>query len=281
MSARNLLIDGYNLLHAAGMGKLDYQPGELLRCRTRLLRLLLDRLTIAEIRAATLIFDARDPPPDRPSEFTVSGLKVRFANPGGDADVMIRNWLAVHHTPRHVTLISSDKELQRAARACGARFKSSQAFLADLETRRQGKRAGRPSDSDDDKPDFSLAGGQANYWLAEFGEFTISEPDPEPPSDEAPGTSTASTTPPAQSAGGDAPQGPSRHGRPRRRRSAQPADDSKPTGDIDAAELERWAQGLESSLTDLEPSDDERRRLELERWLAQEQAKDQARRFGK
>ena len=52
MSARILLIDGYNLLHAAGMGKHDYRPGELLRCRVKLLRYLLDKMSIAEVRAA-------------------------------------------------------------------------------------------------------------------------------------------------------------------------------------------------------------------------------------
>src|SRR5690349_20885382 len=45
MSAGILLIDGYNLLHAAGMAQHDYGPGDLLRCRTRLLKWLLEKLS--------------------------------------------------------------------------------------------------------------------------------------------------------------------------------------------------------------------------------------------
>ncbi len=90
MSAGILLIDGYNLLHAAGMGQSNYRPGDLLRCRMRLLRFLLSKLSAAEIKGTTVVFDARDPPPDRPAEVVVSGIRVLFANPGGDADVMIQ-----------------------------------------------------------------------------------------------------------------------------------------------------------------------------------------------
>src|SRR5437868_5530965 len=100
MPARFLLIDGYNLLHAAGMGRSEYGPGDLQRCRERLLRYLAGKLSAAEIARATVVFDARDPPPDRPSRQTVRGIKVVFANPGGDADVVIQDWLSHHSSPK-------------------------------------------------------------------------------------------------------------------------------------------------------------------------------------
>ncbi len=136
MSAGILLIDGYNLMHAAGMAQHDYKPGELLKCRTQLLRYLLGKLSAAEIRGTTIVFDARDPPPDRPAQVVVSGLKVLFANPGGDADVVIQEWLARHPSPRRVTLVSSDRVLQRAARGCRSKFIGSDEFLHEMERRR-------------------------------------------------------------------------------------------------------------------------------------------------
>jgi len=57
MSAGLLLIDGYNLLYAAGMAQNDYRPGDLLRCRTALLRFLLGKLSAAEIKGTTVVFD--------------------------------------------------------------------------------------------------------------------------------------------------------------------------------------------------------------------------------
>src|SRR5262245_21426708 len=136
MSAGFLLIDGYNLMHAAGLAQSKYRPGDLLRIRTRLLKFLLSKLTPVEIKGTTVVFDARDPPPDRPAQVVISGIRILFANPGGDADVLIQNWLARHPAPRRVTLVSSDRVLQRAARSCRSTFIGSEAFVHDLEQRR-------------------------------------------------------------------------------------------------------------------------------------------------
>ncbi len=37
MSARDLIIDGYNLMYAAGYCQVEYAAGDLMRCRARLL----------------------------------------------------------------------------------------------------------------------------------------------------------------------------------------------------------------------------------------------------
>jgi predicted RNA-binding protein with PIN domain len=176
MSAGILLIDGYNLMHAAGMAQHDYKPGDLLKCRTKLLRYLLGKLSAAEIRNTTIIFDARDPPPDRPAQVVVSGLKVLFANPGGDADVVIQEWLARHSSPTRVTLVSSDRVLQRAARGCRSKFVGSDEFLHDLERRRapQGRTGStRAAHSDDSKPAAHLSASDAAHWLKLFGDVRL------------------------------------------------------------------------------------------------------------
>lgn len=178
MSARTLLIDGYNLLHAAGMGQAEYRRGDLLRCRLKLMRHLLSKLAPAEVQKTTIIFDARDPPPDRPARAIVSGLTVLFANPGGDADVAIKNWLATHSSPRQVTLVSSDRELQRAARQCGARFSSSEDFLIELDRRRGRRPAARdksPTRTDDSKPSPRVTATETAHWLKVFGEVPVVE----------------------------------------------------------------------------------------------------------
>ena len=176
MSAGILLIDGYNLMHAAGMAQRDYKPGELFKCRTKLLRFLLGKLSAAEVREATVVFDARDPPPDRPAQVVISGLKVLFANPGGDADVLIQQWLARHPSPGRVTLVSSDRVLQRAARSCSSKFFGSDEFMHDLERRRapRGRVASSgPRLSDESKPVGHLSAAQTAYWLKIFGDVPV------------------------------------------------------------------------------------------------------------
>jgi uncharacterized protein len=174
MPARFLLIDGYNLLHAAGMGQQDYARGDLQRCRERLLRYLAEKLSPAEIERTLVIFDARDPPPDRPSEQLFRKLKVRFANPGGDADVVIQQWLDDHSAPKRVTLVSSDHVLQKAARRNRAEFVDSELFFEKLERRRRhagGAGSGRNEQSDS-KPADSLTAAEAAHWMAVFGDLS-------------------------------------------------------------------------------------------------------------
>jgi predicted RNA-binding protein with PIN domain len=267
MSAAILLIDGYNLLHAAGMAQHDYGPGDLLRCRTRLLKWLLEKLSAAEIRAATVVFDARDPPPDRPAQVVVSGLKVLFANPEGDADVFIQNWLSRHPSPRRVTLVSGDRALQRAARACRAKFVSSDDFVRDLDRRRgaPSSRAGtaQAAKDDDSKPAGNVSASQMAHWLKVFGEVPVVEPDE---NDQPP-----TAAPPAASAR-PTPKPPKSH-RPRRARSRQRHDDPKPTGKLTPDELAGWLnvfgdQGASGAGVPAE----ELRLADLERWVKQFEA---------
>ncbi len=166
MAARFLLIDGYNLLHAAGMAQSSYAPQELQRCRNQLLKFLREKLSAAEKSRTTIVFDARNPPPDRPAQSVVGGMRVMFANPGGDADVCIQNLIDGHSAPRQITLVSSDHVLQAAARRRQARFVDSDAFFEQLERRR----AGSPV-ADADAKSGPLSQAQAEYWLKIFGDI--------------------------------------------------------------------------------------------------------------
>lgn len=171
MSARFLLIDGYNLMHAAGMGRLNYGPGDLQRCRERLLRFLLSRLTPAEVARATIVFDARDPPPGAQSRQVFSGLKVAFANPGGDADAFIQELIEEHSAPKRVLLVSSDHQLQRVARRRRAEFVDSETFFELQERRRP--RVGRASGVEPDPKFEGLTSHEAQTWQTLFGEVPI------------------------------------------------------------------------------------------------------------
>lgn len=269
MSAGILLIDGYNLMHAAGMAQRDYKPGELFKCRTKLLRFLLGKLSAAEVREATVVFDARDPPPDRPAQVVISGLKVLFANPGGDADVLIQQWLARHPSPQRVTLVSSDRVLQRAARGCRSKFLGSDEFLHDLERRRtpRGRSDSSPANSlrsppfDDSKPAAHLSASQTAYWLKIFGDLPVvtaeedahaASPAPKAP---AQPKSAKRAKPPAAS--------------PRKSWSH----DSRPVEKVAADEATYWLQVFGETPTGPNDSSPEELRLaDLENWLKEFQA---------
>lgn len=285
MSAGILLIDGYNLMHAAGMGRHDYKPGELLQCRTKLLRFLLNKLSAAEVRTTTIVFDARDPPPDRPAQVVISGLKVLFANPSGDADVVIQEWLSRHSSPSRVTLVSSDRVLQRAARGCRSKFVGSEEFLHELDRRRgsrshshatgadssgtdsTGAGSKRPARLDDAKPAAQLSASQTAYWLKVFGDV---------PFDAAMATAedeTRATGRMPQTRAQPKPAAPS--GPAASPASTSQSNGPKPVGKDAADDLKYWLQVFgDSSSASTGASSEELRLADLENWLKDFQSKE-------
>jgi predicted RNA-binding protein with PIN domain len=175
VGARFLLIDGYNLLHAAGLARTDYLPDELRRQREKLLRLVARQLSAAEVPRVTVIFDARDPTVDRPNTSRFAGMAVIFARPEGDADLVIARWLDRHPAPRHVTLVSGDRALQRAARGVGARWLDSHSFLMELADRAQ-----RRSSPEPEKPEGTLSPAEAAEWSRWFGPVELADLAAEP-----------------------------------------------------------------------------------------------------
>ena len=132
MARLYLVIDGYNLMHAAGLGRSEYGPGELERNRQRLLSrvaVVLDDQIAAD---AVVVFDAHlavprasdeDQPPAR------SPLAVRFSRDGRDADAEIELILDSHSSPRQILVVSSDHRLHKAAARRKARCIDSEDFL--------------------------------------------------------------------------------------------------------------------------------------------------------
>ncbi len=127
MARQYLLIDGYNLLHAAGLARDRYGPGQFEKCRRRLLQELADRLSGEQRELTTVIFDAQDAPPDVPSVQQFARISVVYSV-GTDADSMIEAMLASHASPRQVLVVSSDHRLQKAAAARRAKSVDSETF---------------------------------------------------------------------------------------------------------------------------------------------------------
>jgi uncharacterized protein len=135
MPRRFLIIDGYNLMHAVGLARRTYAPGQLQRCRTQLLRYLAGHLAAPERERTTVVFDAGEAPPDLPRQTMAAGMRVCFASPGKEADDTIEELIAAHSSPRQIRLVSSDHRLQRSARRRRGEFVDSEDFANELEHR--------------------------------------------------------------------------------------------------------------------------------------------------
>lgn len=161
-----ILIDGYNLLHASGI-LADTGPGrltELARARRALLRFLSGVLEPATCAQTVVVFDASAAPRGLPREEVCFGLQVRYAAGFPEADALLEELIRQHHTPRQLTVVSSDRRVQRAARRRRASAVDCRTWLESLMApHRAAHAAPEPS-----KPSLPPSDEEVEYWVRQF-----------------------------------------------------------------------------------------------------------------
>jgi uncharacterized protein len=162
-----LLIDGYNLLHAAGLARHSYGPGEFDRTRQRLLKLLAGQLSDRERQRTTVVFDAPQQQLGPSPPTVVHGIRVIFAGGDGDADTLIERFIERNSAPRRLHVISSDHRIQRAARRRRARFFDSEVFLERIARRLTPAERTRQAEPPE-KQQGLTAPGEIEAWLKAF-----------------------------------------------------------------------------------------------------------------
>ena len=148
MATPYLIIDGYNLMHAAGLARRTYAQGDLIRCRRQLNQLLVAHLDPGVLARATIVYDAFDSPSNDNRQQQQAGLAVQFAPKGADADSEIERLLNGHSAPRQVMVVSSDHRLHKAAKRRKACCVDSDDFLTALQAEAQPKSVSRRRKAD-------------------------------------------------------------------------------------------------------------------------------------
>jgi len=165
----DVLIDGYNLLHAAGLARRAYGPGEFERTRHRLLKLLAGQLFPRERQRTTVVFDAPEQSLGPSPPTVIHGIRVIFASGEGDADDLIERLIASNSAPRRLHVISSDHRIQRAARRRRSKFFDSDQFF-DRILRRRGPAERARQAEPREKQQGLTAPGEVEAWMKAFGD---------------------------------------------------------------------------------------------------------------
>ena len=80
----SLIIDGYNLMHAAGImpagSGARSGAGSFERSRIALLNFIADTVAESELSTTTVVFDAAAAPPGLPRTLTHRGVTVKFSS---------------------------------------------------------------------------------------------------------------------------------------------------------------------------------------------------------
>jgi uncharacterized protein len=162
-----LLIDGYNLLNVTGIVGRGIGPGTLERSRLALLNFLAESIDPRELPHSTVVFDAKDAPPGLPRTVEHRGITVRFSSKYDSADELIGELIRADSAPRRLVVVSSDHEIQRAAKRRKAKAVDSEVWYADLIRARWERRESTPEVPE--RPAVPLLEEDVNYWLRQFG----------------------------------------------------------------------------------------------------------------
>ena len=177
-----LIIDGYNLIHAAGIVGRGVGPGSLERSRLALLNFVVESLEPAALATTIVVFDAQNAPPGLPRELSHRGVRVRFAAGYTSADELIEELIEENTSPRRLTVVSSDHRLHRAARRRKAHAIDSDRWYEQTIAKRN---AARRAPAKVRKPATPLAASEVEFWLAKFTDApTRQAPQKHPPARE-------------------------------------------------------------------------------------------------
>lgn len=165
------LIDGYNVMYAAGrLGPKMSREG-FRRARRRFLDELADALPVEHVDDVTVVFDASVPPGDFPIASTYRGLRVIFAYGDENADSRIEYILAHDSNPRTLTVVSSDRRIRDAASRRRARPLTADAFLDVKDHPRALSPPTIDRDSDpESNRDAVMDAAEAAFWAETFRE---------------------------------------------------------------------------------------------------------------
>ncbi|OYV96561.1 MAG: hypothetical protein B7Z73_00500 [Planctomycetia bacterium 21-64-5] len=169
-----LIIDGYNLMHAAGIVGRGVGPGGLHRSRLALLNFVAESLGPHELATTTVVFDARNAPPGLPRSFVYRGMTVLFAAGYETADELIEELIRADSAPRKLLVVSADHRLQKAARRRRAKAIDSDRWYGDLAHHRAAAGVPPPAFIKPSQP----TAGEVEFWLRQFSDENETKDEP-------------------------------------------------------------------------------------------------------
>ncbi len=162
-----ILIDGYNLMHAADLMKDRFGPGGLEKARRALLGMLAGSLG-DEAARTTVVFDASQPREcDDAATAIFHGIRIEFAAGEDKADAWIEQQIRREPAPKQLVVVSTDHRIRAAAKRRGAESVESEEFLRRMAARRRQKPAA--PDEPEEKPR-AHAAADSEFWIREFEE---------------------------------------------------------------------------------------------------------------
>ena len=154
-----VIVDGYNLLRLAERVEGWESITDIALCR------MLSQYLRAVGATGQVVFDGIGPPDKQPFE-NYNNMEVLFSGKRSDADSVILNKISLDSAPKGMVVVSSDREIQAAAKKRKAVSVKSQVFFAQMVEELEKVR--KPPQEPPQKRT-GISDGETEEWLKTFG----------------------------------------------------------------------------------------------------------------
>ena len=160
------LVDGYNLMLGSVVSPDAKAKRNLHDSRHYFLRWLESKLEPHQRSSVCVVFDtSRTSHQDQQSMF--HGIRIIYSTSHLSADECIQQLIREHTSPQKLTVVSSDHQIQRTAKARGATSIDSEIWMESLNSpKHRSDRGNASEEAGAEKPDGQI---DTKKWLDEFG----------------------------------------------------------------------------------------------------------------
>lgn len=159
-----ILVDGYNLVFHCGFNGPHSSPASIARSRLRLYDLLVNRLSVSLRKQTTVVFDAKKLPANEPSlDSRKHEMRVIFSAGYDSADTLIIELIRAHSHPKNLVVVSSDHQIQTAAKRRKASPIDCEDWLDQLSRQPRARRQVQEKDAFQQEVDFT-----SEQWIDLF-----------------------------------------------------------------------------------------------------------------
>ncbi len=173
----DIIVDGYNVIFKISELGYSTEKCDIEVLRNRFLNLL-EQYKENRKHKLIVVFDGQGT--GNSSETRVAGIDVVFSRQDLDADEEIKRMVSGSENPRHITVITSDRDIEQYVKKYGCKVVEPLSFYRDIKKKVARLQATELGDSrykkeEDDEPISKYIGpskSEAQYWLKVFSKNT-------------------------------------------------------------------------------------------------------------
>ncbi len=169
----DIIVDGYNVIFKVSELGYSTEKCDIEILRNRFLAIL-EQYKEKRKHKLIVVFDGKGT--GCSSETRLAGIDVVFSREGIDADEEIKRMVSNSNNPRHITVITSDRDIEQYVKKYGSKVVDPLSFYRDIKntvarlqaTEKEGRQFTKEEDDEPVSKYLGPSKTEAEYWLKVF-----------------------------------------------------------------------------------------------------------------